>query len=355
MQKDMHFYGVYALARAAGIKPQAALTIAHASQFVDDALEGKEVVLSDRPMAILPVMTSHRPIDYQNALPGEQWKVWTAFHFLPGNRPQDTVFHERMICAKDSGPARAMLGWALSHAREPYGPHLAGIAAHAYADTFSHWGFLGLNSLWNNVRSDSIKIDCSSPSLRHYLWTKFDQFRMRALGSLAEAMPVGHGSVGTFPDRPYLSWRFDYEGSPRTLERRTAYRKNIDDFHEACEKLYGFFRRYAQANPGHAEGQGTGWGSIQGRVRDILRAERPEQGRIDAWLKAVGSGDLFRAVKADKSLSYSDSAWSPKLISSSSLFSGNPLSSDAFLFIKSASLYQGYIINDLLPSQGLLA
>ena len=39
MQKDMHFYGVYAMARAAGIKPDSAYTIAYASQFVDDALE----------------------------------------------------------------------------------------------------------------------------------------------------------------------------------------------------------------------------------------------------------------------------------------------------------------------------
>ena len=47
MQIDMHFYGIYALARAAGIKPDSAHTIASASQFVDDALDGEVSILKN--------------------------------------------------------------------------------------------------------------------------------------------------------------------------------------------------------------------------------------------------------------------------------------------------------------------
>ncbi len=39
MQIDMHYYGVYAIARLAGLRPKAAGTIATASQYVDDAVE----------------------------------------------------------------------------------------------------------------------------------------------------------------------------------------------------------------------------------------------------------------------------------------------------------------------------
>ena len=85
MQKDMHFYGVYALARSAGIRPEMARTIAYASQFVDDSIEDEAIVLQDQ-RAVVPTMTSHRPIAYQNTLQGDQWKVWVPFHFLPGNR-----------------------------------------------------------------------------------------------------------------------------------------------------------------------------------------------------------------------------------------------------------------------------
>ena len=41
MQLDMHFCGIYALARAAGIRPKSASAIADASRFVDDALKGE--------------------------------------------------------------------------------------------------------------------------------------------------------------------------------------------------------------------------------------------------------------------------------------------------------------------------
>jgi len=37
MQIDMHYYGVYAIARLAGLRPEAARMIATASQYVDDA------------------------------------------------------------------------------------------------------------------------------------------------------------------------------------------------------------------------------------------------------------------------------------------------------------------------------
>jgi hypothetical protein len=72
MQLDMHFYGVYALARAAGVQPDVARIIAHASQFVDDAIEDEAIVLEDQ-RGVVPTMTSHGPIDYQNTLPGDQW------------------------------------------------------------------------------------------------------------------------------------------------------------------------------------------------------------------------------------------------------------------------------------------
>lgn len=48
MQQDIHFYGVYALARSAGLKDSTAKTIA-----------------------------------YQYAIPNDQWNVWAPFHFPP--------------------------------------------------------------------------------------------------------------------------------------------------------------------------------------------------------------------------------------------------------------------------------
>jgi len=36
MQEDMHYYGTYAMARAAGLKAAHAKVIAYAAQYVDD-------------------------------------------------------------------------------------------------------------------------------------------------------------------------------------------------------------------------------------------------------------------------------------------------------------------------------
>ena len=136
MQKDMHFYGIYALARAAGIKDETARTIAYASQFVDDSIDDDSVILSNKK-AILPTMTSHKPLDYKNAIPGDQWKVWVPFHFLPGNEPKTGDFVKRMVCRKNSTPAKKMIEDVLKAKNQKYWPHLIGIAAHVLTRQFN--------------------------------------------------------------------------------------------------------------------------------------------------------------------------------------------------------------------------
>jgi hypothetical protein len=122
MQEDMHFYGVYALARVAGIEAHTARTIAYPSQFVDDAIDDEAVVLPNQ-QAILPTLTSHKPIDYENAIPGDQWRVWIPFHFLPGNEPESGTFIERMVCRKDSDPAMRRLIHTLDQRNRDPWPH----------------------------------------------------------------------------------------------------------------------------------------------------------------------------------------------------------------------------------------
>jgi len=116
LQLDMHFYGIYALARAAGVKPDSAHTIAYASQFVDDALEG-EVNVLDNQTAVYPIVTSHKPMDYKNTILRDQWKVWVPFHFLPGNLKTEGSFYGKMTCRKgtESQPAQMILKHALAH------------------------------------------------------------------------------------------------------------------------------------------------------------------------------------------------------------------------------------------------
>ncbi len=43
MQIDMHYYGVYALARVVGIRPEEAKLIACSSQFVDEVMDDDNI------------------------------------------------------------------------------------------------------------------------------------------------------------------------------------------------------------------------------------------------------------------------------------------------------------------------
>ncbi|MEA3416672.1 MAG: DUF6765 family protein [Thermodesulfobacteriota bacterium] len=61
MQIDMHYYGVYAMARLAGIRPDAAGTIAIASQYVDDAVEA-DIQCHEKGNKLAPIVTAHRII-----------------------------------------------------------------------------------------------------------------------------------------------------------------------------------------------------------------------------------------------------------------------------------------------------
>ncbi len=348
MQLDMHFYAVYALARAAGIKAEAAAIVAHASQFVDDALEDEAIVLEDE-RGIIPTMTSHRPIDYQNTIPGDQWKVWVPFHFLPGNDDGANTFVEKMVCRKDSPAARRILDYALGLKSEAFGLHLGGISAHVYADTFSHYGFVGLSRQWNKVESNSIKANVESSSIFNYIKTKYETFKTRVAGVFAETVPVGHGAVATYPDRPYLNWEYTYE-SGETVERN-----NVEDYMEACVGLHRFFGELVENNSSHGDPDGAmSWDTISDRIRNIVKQEAPLEERIKLWQDAISSDELFEATDRDKAVSYSETAWRSARIVYHFSRGGTVDDCNGCLFIRAAWRYRHYVLQELLPSIGVI-
>ena len=83
MHIDFHYYGTYALARAAGLNREAAQVIATAAQFVDDNVALRHVDFQDGGR-IDQEPTAHHLIDFANNDPRDQRRVWVPFHFLPG-------------------------------------------------------------------------------------------------------------------------------------------------------------------------------------------------------------------------------------------------------------------------------
>jgi len=348
MQIDMHFYGVYALARAAGVNQNTARIIAYASQFVDDAIDDEAIVLEYKN-AVLPIMTAHKAIDYQNTIPVDQWNVWVPFHFLPGNAGESGTFLEKMACRKNSPLADKILEHALEHKKETIGPYLAGVTAHVYADTFAHYGFVGLSRDCNKVRNGSIKVEVKSTSIFDYIESKFETFKNRIAGTFAEAVPVGHGAVSTYPDRPYLKWKYIYESGGAVK------RDNLDDYMEACEGLHAFFSQYVINNNKHGKiAKSRTWNNLKGEVEKILRKEESKEKRIDLWKKAITSNKLFTATNKDKSIQYLEKDWNSGVIEY--CFEDNKRldGCEPYLFIQAARKHRAFVLDKLLPDFQLI-
>src|SRR5262245_50754916 len=161
MDIDMHYYGTYALARAAGLSASVARRIAVSAEFVDDSTD-TEVIVHPDGARFRGEATAHHPTDWApNIDRDDQLLVWVPFHFLPGG-DGDTQ-SRKLMCTKNSRLAQQMVTHHLDWCEKPFAVELMGITAHVYADTFAHYGFSGVSSRVNRVRGDSFQLENGDP------------------------------------------------------------------------------------------------------------------------------------------------------------------------------------------------
>jgi len=351
MQSDMHFYGVYALCRAAGIDPKYAKIIAHSSQFVDDALGDDTLIFPREKKAILPTMTSHRPLDYENVIEENQWRVWVTFHFLPGDNPQAKTFTERMICGKNSKFAQAILQFALQNATDDFSAYLAGVVSHTFADTFAHYGFIGFSTKLNLVETSSIKTEIKSKNIFKYVNHKLGDFLSRIKGSIAETVPIGHGAVATLPDRPYLTWEYCYTKRHHRKVKRT----NWKDYLEASRELHKFYGKLLEMNPNLGNfASAVAWNSIADEIEKILKKEGSKENRIAQWKKAINANRLFPANSEDKNIRYQVADWFLSEKKRKQMPTAEIKKQHLYHFYKAAHFYRNYVLGELLPQERIL-
>ncbi len=343
MQLDMHYYGTYSMARAAGIKPKHAQVIATAAQYVDDS-DTALIELQDGAF-LGCAATAHHPVDTRNIEANDQRQVWIPFHFLPGN--EGNTFEERLVCRMDSALANKAVDHALEHADKPYGLSLLGVVAHMYADTFSHYGFSGITSDINGVDTNSITPKISSFEVLKYIKAKADDFFEKRKADAAELIKLGHGGVATYPDRPYLRWSFSYLDS-----RSSGERDNPATFLLACEKLHGLFCRFGRAAPAYINPDETlSFSRIRNAVVDVLACEGKMEKRIEAWQEAAAQGKLFR--NAEEIPDYRENAFTEDLTLLPNCTSSEIKDKAIFQFMQAASVHREFVLRKLLPDHGL--
>ena len=365
MQEDMHYYGTYAMARAAGLKVEYAKIIAYAAQYVDDSTANDSEVHEDGGMfeTVATAHTNTEAITNAVADHTEQRKVWVPFHFFPGGKG-DTL-SEKLKCVKDSELAQEMVKNHIRHAvsvKDKYGLELMGIMAHVYADTFSHYGFSGVSSRENKVDGQSFELNVKDEKVKAYIMGKFTGFlskymprslikNFRNVASSGASMAtgaLGHGAVGTYPDRPFLRWKFTYKKDSKD----SGWRNNTDTFLEGCEKIHKAFSSYAEqsglsVNP-------VNFADIKGKVSDILALEADKDGRIEAWKNAINGGDLFK--KSDNEvLNYAQYNWEQQKNDFEDLSNSHDMiNKNVYKFHQAAAYHRNYTLKQLLPNHNIM-
>jgi len=349
VEKDLHYYGTLAIAIAAGIPRTDAEIIAYASQFVDDA-NGTDSKEHEDHGLLYAITTAHHPYQFfmdkvYSKMEGteEQRKIWVPFHFLPGG--EGTTLSEKLLCVKDGGIAREMLENHLQIAlKKPYGLELMGITAHVYMDTFSHYGFSGIDSSFNNLNISSVTLT-REPKTGEYIREKFKRFIEKHLSSAAQGSSkcLGHIGAATYPDRPYLQWRFDFV-RPRPGNGVTSVRDNQACYFEGCQRLHAFFSRFAHANYAKTDTY-RDFADIEADVRELLAFDAKEDVRAKAWQDSglIDGCAVYNPVDWEKG----------KEMFSRFATSQDGISTNTYRFHQAAAYHRYYVLKDLLPAHGI--
>jgi hypothetical protein len=209
-----------------------------------------------------------------------------------------------------------------------------------YADTFSHYDFSGMKSEYNLIVENSFNfVEEPNPTIKEYILGKRDKF----FASKAYLLGLGHGSVATMPDRPYLNFQFEFKERRPRNEVPNPPRDNLANFLEACEKLHGFFSRFAKIrNPSSIQ---TPFNDIRDTVRRILDFEGKENERISKWLE---SGLVAGIPK------YDPSTWENEKNNFARLASSQVgIDTNIYRFHQAAAYHRYYVLKDLLPAHGI--
>ena len=243
MQKDFHYYCIGVLAKAAGFDKGDALTIAYASQYVDDATESEPIHVGD--MMFDPVRTAH--IGIKAFEWSTQKRVYIPFHFIPPNPIRSTK--DSFVTVPNSPFALRILKAAYEEQLELLRLCRIGVALHTFADTWAHQGFSGRLHAENDVESIY--------HLKGKRWVSLLQKNF-----FLDFLPqIGHTEAWHFPDHAFLTWKYT-----RKLTNEEVKRNNTNEFLTAAETIY---HQLCKVDKSKSDTP-IPWGDIEPVIRDLL-------------------------------------------------------------------------------------
>lgn len=364
MKIDMHYYGTYVLARAAGLNIKAAETIAYASEFVDESASGDHDVIKDGAHIVSEATAHHssqaifdffkKQLDHTDE---EQRRIWVPFHFLPAG--QGDSFTEKLICQPNSAIAQKMFAHHLTKAKEDYALELMGIAAHVFADTFAHYDFSGVSSRWNAIDGNSYDLNGDEDPIKEEAKTeifgKFLQIKnIRAgINELAEHAvgALGHAGAFNYPDIPYLHWSCTRERDQAKLNHN-----NPETFLQACRELHGKFLSFASGcDEAYIDPLSRqNFDDIEAKIIEILNFRDDTVGRCERWKTAVENNEIYESSETTIK-DFNPKDWIDQLKGLLDLDTSETVpESNIYRFYQAARQHRTLILRDLLPAQSIV-
>lgn len=356
MQIDGHHAMTYVAARCAGYGHAQATTIAYSAQYVDDATNSGEIHFKNGAM-YSRISSAHKMVDYRNSDALANHRVWVPFHFLPGNggaaageNPEGS-FIRKLICTPNSNVAKDMLRACAGDMDKPYALQRLGIAMHVYADTWAHQGFAGVNHKINEVKD----LESTSKEMDESFLGKIENF------FLSEAFPLGHGAALSYPDQPYLKWKYT-NGLGETVERDNQ-AIFIDAVDNMCRALQCF--KVKDANMCIEDAAGLA-GADRDEFFTLIQSVEGDSGeeRHVKWLEEIKNGRFsFGPVLLDY-VPKGKGSWKHKAIgqlaaadTGREVFSYKKsfLTSDWKKFHDALQAHRFDVLHDILPKYGICA
>jgi hypothetical protein len=351
MQIDFHHGVTYVLSRIAGFGHDEASIIAYAAQYVDDATNSGVIHFSNG-WSFNRISSAHKMLDYRNFQELANHHVWIPFHFLPGNGGLTAIenpageLDRKLICTPNSYVAQDLVRECIEQRHQLYALHRLGITMHVYADTWAHQGFMGINHKWN----DAIELLDRNGDRDDNLMNRLKSF------FVGEALPLGHGTVLSNPDKPFLKWGYVNCQGDRIM------RDNPKDFLTAAEHLCMALQRYRLGNatamvPGLPE-------SDREQIADLFNTVTDAKGekRHEAWLRAItqgrfsfGSAQLSYIAKGKGSWKYIATGTEAIVDPQEVVFPDHSrfLQSHWKLFHDALQAHRFYVLHELLPTYGI--
>lgn len=368
VQIDFHHGVTYIAARLAGFNLKEAYIIAHSAQYVDDATNGGSIKFKNGA-TYSRIATAHKMLDYSNFSELANHRAWVPFHFLPGNNLKapnanlinDGRFVYRLICQPGSRVAEDMVRDCILSQDQPFSLHRLGITMHVYIDTWAHYGFCGMTHEINRAKEIKLiaqdgkeKVDTHITQwLKSFFTDKFDDM----VGDFVSSVqPLGHGAVLSYPDQPYLRWKY-INGLGDLIVR-----DNPKDYEQAIVSMHRALVRYRlrDAKASVPPMQGKDYRVIRELMNDLTDTSGDK--RHGSWLDAIRQGKFsfgaeevlyipkgkgswkYQALGTEKAVDHPDDVYD---------YTEAFLTSNWKMFHDAALAHRFNILHNILPKYGI--